>query len=406
MQTSKDFVTTLVMQPLRQVWPGLLLSFAKAAGVVFIPPLSMLSFILKKFAGRHHRKYIEKTRPVVARINEFELEYQKLTDEQLRAKTDELRGRVKQGETLDQILPEAFAVVKNGARRMVGRTVMVCEHELTWDMVHFDVQLIGGITLHEGRIAEMATGEGKTLVATLPLYLNSLPGKNAQLVTVNDYLARRDSEWMGHLYNFLGITVGCIQQSMPSQQRREMYARDITYGTASEFGFDYLRDNGMATRKENQVQRDHFYCIVDEIDSILVDEARTPLIISGPAPIEREQPFTRLKPGVEQLVAVQLRLINKLVKEASDLLEKPDATSEERQTAAMKMLQVKIGMPKNKQLLRLQENSEWRKLLDKTDVEMHSDFNKEELYKWKEEMHFVIDEKNHQADLTEVGRKP
>jgi preprotein translocase subunit SecA len=209
---------------------------------------------------------------------------------------------------------------------------------------------------------------------------------------------------MGHLYSFLGITVGCIQQQMHSEIRREMYNRGITYGTASEFGFDYLRDNGMATRKEDQVQRDHFYCIVDEIDSILVDEARTPLIISGPAPIEREQPFTRLKPGVAALVADQLRLINSFAKEASDLLEKPDASNDDKQTAAMKMLQVKLGMPKNKLLLRLMENPEWRKLLDKTDVEMHSDFNKDELYKFKEELFFTIDEKNHQADLSEKGR--
>ncbi|HTL68301.1 MAG TPA: preprotein translocase subunit SecA [Lacunisphaera sp.] len=364
----------------------------------------MFDYLLKKFSGRHHRKYVEKCRPVVARINEIEKGYQALTDEQLRAKTDEFKARLKQGETLDALLPEAFAAVKNAARRMVGRSVTVCEHELTWDMVHFDVQLIGGICLHEGRIAEMATGEGKTLVATLPLYLNALNGRNAQLVTVNDYLARRDSEWMGYLYGFLGLSVGCIQQSMHSEERREMYGRDITYGTASEFGFDYLRDNGMATRKEDQVQRDHWYCIVDEIDSILVDEARTPLIISGPAPIEREQPFQRLKPGVEQLVSAQLRLINHLIKDAADLLAKPGLTPEDRQAAAMKMLQVKLGMPKNKQLLRLMENPEWRKLLDKTDVEMHSDFNKDELYKWKEELFFVIDEKNHQADLTEPGR--
>ncbi len=364
----------------------------------------MLSFLFKKFSGRHHRKYVEKCRPIVARINEFELQYQQLTDEQLRAKTDEFRERIAKGEALDAVLPEAFAAVKNAARRLCGRQVIVCDHELTWDMVHFDVQLIGGITLHEGRIAEMATGEGKTLVATLPLYLNALTGKNAQLVTVNDYLARRDSEWMGHLYNFLGITVGCIQQQMHSEIRREMYNRGITYGTASEFGFDYLRDNGMATRKEDQVQRDHFFCIVDEIDSILVDEARTPLIISGPAPIEREQPFTRLKPGVASLVADQLRLINRFVKEATDILEKPNVTAEEKQSAAMKMLQVKLGMPKNKLLLRLQENPEWRKLLDKTDVEMHSDFNKDELYKFKEELYFTIDEKNHQADLSEKGR--
>ncbi|HET7535127.1 MAG TPA: preprotein translocase subunit SecA [Candidatus Didemnitutus sp.] len=365
----------------------------------------MLSFLFKKFAGRHHRKYVEKCRPIVARINEIEQSYQKLTDDELRAKTEEFRARLKQGETLDQILPEAFAAVKNGARRLCGRKVIVCDHELTWDMVHFDVQLIGGIAIHEGRIAEMATGEGKTLVSTLPLYLNALPGKNAQLVTVNDYLARRDSEWMGHLYSFLGLTVGCIQQQMPSDQRRDMYARDITYGTASEFGFDYLRDNGMATRKDDQVQRDHWYCIVDEIDSILVDEARTPLIISGPAPIEREQPFTRLKPPVEALVREQLRLVNRFVKEATDLLEKKDLTPDDRQAAALKMLQVKLGMPKNKQLLRLMENPEWRKLLDKTDVEMHSDFNKEEVYRLKEQLLFSIDEKNHQADLTEIGRK-
>ncbi len=365
----------------------------------------MLSFLLKKLAGRHHRKYVEKCRPVVARINEFEQSYQSLTDEQLRAKTDEFRARLQGGEKLDQVLPEAFAAVKNAARRLCGRTITVCDHELTWDMVHFDVQLIGGITLHEGRIAEMATGEGKTLVATLPLYLNALVGKNSQLVTVNDYLARRDSEWMGYIYQFLGLTVGCIQQQMPSDLRREMYTRDITYGTASEFGFDYLRDNGMAVSKEQQVQRDHWYCIVDEIDSILVDEARTPLIISGPAPIEREQPFTRLKPGVSSLVNDQLRLVNRFVKEATDLLEKKDATAEDRQSAALKMLQVKLGMPKNKQLLRLQENPEWRKLLDKTDVEMHSDFNKSELYHLKEELFFTIDEKNHQADLTEIGRR-
>ncbi len=365
----------------------------------------MFDFLFKKLAGRHHRKFVDKCRPVVARINEIEQSYQKLTDDQLRAKTDEFRARLKQGETLDQILPEAFAAVKNGARRLCGRKIIVCEHELTWDMVHFDVQLIGGMALHQGRIAEMATGEGKTLVATLPLYLNSLVGKNAQLVTVNDYLARRDSEWMGHLYQFLGLTVGCIQQQMPSDLRREMYTRDITYGTASEFGFDYLRDNGMATRKEDQVQRDYWYCIVDEIDSILIDEARTPLIISGPAPIEREQPFTRLRPPVASLVDAQLRLVNKFVKEATELLEKKDATADDRQSAALKMLQVKLGMPKNKQLLRLMENPEWRKLLDKTDVEMHSDFNKKELYRLKEELFYVIDEKNHQADLTDIGRK-
>src|SRR5471032_1914443 len=201
-------------------------------------------------------------------------------------------------------------------------------------MVHYDVQLIGGMALHDRKIAEMATGEGKTLVATLPLYLNALSGRNCHCVTVNDYLARRDSEWMGYLFRFLGLTVGCIQQQQPPDIRRAAYACDITYGTASEFGFDYLRDNGMATRKEDQVQRDHYYCIVDEIDSILVDEARTPLIISGPAPIEREQPFTKLRPPVDQLVNDQTRLCNKIVTEARELLEKKDLSNDDRQLAA------------------------------------------------------------------------
>ncbi|MBX7122319.1 MAG: preprotein translocase subunit SecA [Opitutaceae bacterium] len=365
----------------------------------------MLSFLLKGFSGRHYRKFLESARPLVARINEFERSYQSLSDDQLRAKTDEFRSRLKAGETLDQILPEAFATVKNAARRLVGQTVVVCEHELTWDMVHFDVQLIGGIALHQGKIAEMATGEGKTLVATLPLYLNALTQRNTQLVTVNDYLARRDSEWMGYLYRFLGLTVGCIQQQMPSAERHEMYGRDITYGTASEFGFDYLRDNGMATRKEDQVQRDHWYCIVDEIDSILVDEARTPLIISGPAPIEREQPFTRVKPSVERLVSEQLRLVNRLIGETEEMLAKPGISNEEKQAAARKMLQVKVGHPKNKKLLRLQETPEWRKLLDKVETELSSDLQKEELYRLKEELFFSIDERQHQADLSEKGRQ-
>ncbi|MFO1448184.1 MAG: preprotein translocase subunit SecA [Opitutaceae bacterium] len=365
----------------------------------------MLSFLLKRFSGRHYRKFLELARPIVTRINEHERSYQALTDDQLKAKTGEFRARVKAGETLDQILPEAFATVKNAARRMVGRKIIVCEHELTWDMVHFDVQLIGGIALHQGKISEMATGEGKTLVATLPLYLNALNSRNAQLVTVNDYLARRDSEWMGHLYSFLGLTVGCIQQQMPSDERRDMYGRDITYGTASEFGFDYLRDNGMATRKEDQVQRDHWYCIVDEIDSILVDEARTPLIISGPAPIEREQPFTRIKPPVERLVAEQLRLVNRFVADAEEILNRPNVSNDDKQAAARKMLQVKVGHPKNKKLLRLQENPEWRKLLDKVETELNSDLQKEELYRLKEELYYSIDERQHQADLSELGRK-
>jgi len=364
----------------------------------------MFDFLFKRFAGRHYKQFLESVKPIVVKINEFEKSYQSLSDDQLKAKTDEFRARLKAGESLDDILPEAFAVVKNGARRLVGTSTVVSDHEQSWDMVHFDVQLIGGIALHRGRIAEMATGEGKTLVATLPLYLNSLTGKNSQLVTVNDYLARRDSEWMGYLYNYLGLTVGCIQQQMQSAVRREMYGCDITYGTASEFGFDYLRDNGMATRKEDQVQRDHWFCIVDEIDSILVDEARTPLIISGPAPIEREQPFTRLKPTVDRLMAMQLKLCNRLVAEGKKVMEDENASADDRQDALRKLLQVKQGHPKNKILLRAMESPDARKALDKFETEMSSDMQKAEFYALKEDLFFSIDEKAHQADLSEMGR--
>ncbi|MFW5874406.1 MAG: preprotein translocase subunit SecA, partial [Verrucomicrobiota bacterium] len=262
----------------------------------------------------------------------------------------------------------------------------------------------GGIALHEKRIAEMATGEGKTLVSTCPLYLNALTGRNCQLVTVNDYLARRDSEWMGHLFRFLGLTVGCIQNSMAPATRREMYGCDITYGTASEFGFDYLRDNGMAGRKEDQVQRDHYFCIIDEVDSILIDEARTPLIISGPMQDDNPLPFKEIKPSVQSLVSQQQTYCNNLVGEAKKVMEDENAAPEARDEAVAKLYQVKLGMPKNKQLLRLVEVPAFRRALDKFDLEMSSDFNKERRYALKEELYYVIDEKQQQADLTEKGR--
>ncbi|EDY81482.1 preprotein translocase, SecA subunit [Verrucomicrobiia bacterium DG1235] len=361
----------------------------------------MLSSFFKKFAGRSNKKWLKSCEPTVALINEFESSYQSLSEEELKANTAKFRERVANGESLDDILPEAFATVKNAARRLVGSTAMVCGREQRWDMVHYDVQLVGGMALHQGRIAEMATGEGKTLVSTLPIYLNAMASRNVQLVTVNEYLALRDSEWMGHLFTYLGLTVGCIKNQMPPPLKREMYKCDVTYGTASEFGFDYLRDNGMAHSKQEQVQRDHFFVIIDEVDSILVDEARTPLIISGPAPIQREQPYTRLKTAIEGLVSTQNRFCNNLIAEVKKELESGDCDMWE---VGLKMLQVKLGMPKNKQLLRLLENGEYRKLLDKSDLEMHSDMNKEKFFALKEDLFFVIDEKQRQADLTENGR--
>lgn len=375
--------------------------FSSRSYLSFIQAL-MLSSIFKKFAGRSNKKWLKSCEPVVAKINEFEASYQLLSDEELKAHTGKFRERVAAGESLEDLLPEAFATVKNAARRLVGSSAMVCGREQQWDMVHYDVQLVGGLALHQGRIAEMATGEGKTLVSTLPIYLNALSGRNVQLVTVNEYLALRDSEWMGHLLKFLGLTVGCIKNQMPPPVKREMYNCDVTYGTASEFGFDYLRDNGMAHSKQEQVQRDYFFVIIDEVDSILVDEARTPLIISGPAPIQREQPYTNLKGTIESLVNAQNKFCNTLISEV-----KADLDKEERDTweLGLKMLQVKLGMPKNKLLLRLIENGEYRKLLDKMDLELHSDMNKEKLFALKEDLYFVIDEKQRQADLTEKGRE-
>ena len=364
----------------------------------------MFLSILKLFAGSHHRKFLRKCAPLVKRINAHEAEYQKLSDDQLRAKTDEFKHRHAKGESLDALLPEAFAVVKNAARRLCGTSSIVCDHELAWEMVHFDVQLVGGIALHQNKIAEMATGEGKTLVATLPLYLNALTGKNCQLVTVNDYLARRDSEWMGYLYRWLGLTVGCIQNQMPGDERKAAYGCDITYGTASEFGFDYLRDNGMALSPDEQVQREHYFCIVDEIDSILIDEARTPLIISGPAAEEREPAFPRLRQPVAGLVELQIRLVTRLINEAREELEKIGEDKEPSADSLDKLWLAAHGMPRNRIFLRLMENGRWRKLLEKHEGVLASEIEKDRRFHLKERLYFSISERNHEADLSQLGR--
>ena len=364
----------------------------------------MFLSILKLFAGSHHRRFLRKCAPLVKRINALEIEYQKLSDDALRAKTAEFKARHAQGESLDDLLPEAFAVVKNAARRLCGTKAVVCDHELAWEMVHFDVQLIGGIALHQNKIAEMATGEGKTLVATLPLYLNALTGRNCQLVTVNDYLARRDSEWMGHLYRWLGLTVGCIQNQMSSEDRKAAYGCDITYGTASEYGFDYLRDNGMALSPDEQVQRDHYFCIVDEIDSILVDEARTPLIISGPVAEEREPAFPRLRQPVSSLVELQIRLVTRLMNEVRDELEKLGEDKEPSADALDKLWLAAHGMPRNRVFLRLMENGKWRKFLEKHEGVLASEIEKDRRFHLKERLYFSVSERQHESDLTQLGR--
>ncbi len=370
-------------------------------------PAFMIKWMLKKMFGSRNARIIKSMWPLVHEINRIEEELQQLDDSRVKAKTEEFKARLREGATLDDLMCEAFAVVKNTCRRLLGQTIEVTGSPMTWDMVPFDVQLIGAIALHRGNIAEMATGEGKTLVATMPLYLNALSGRNCQLVTVNDYLARRDSEWMGAVYRFLGLTVGCIQNSMSPQQRREQYACDITYGTNSEFGFDYLRDMGMAMSREQLVQRDYFYTIIDEIDSILIDEARTPLIISGPSAVSTHR-YDKLKPVVGDLFRHQSLLCNRLLQEAkatveSEQSEQPPSEEQVRE-AYIKLCQVRMGMPKHKQLLRLLESPEIRKKVEKTELEINSDQNRGFLQRVREELYFTIDERGGEADLTEKGR--
>lgn len=262
----------------------------------------MLQKIFHKLFGDPNERELKRLWPMVAQINAIEKKYQAtLKDEYFPAKTMELRERFQKGETLDDLLPEAFALVKNACRRLIGKKWLVRGHEITWDMIPFDVQLLGGMVLHHGKISEMKTGEGKTLVATLPLYLNALEGRGVFLVTVNDYLAQRDSEWMGGLYKFLGMSVGVIIHGQSHEEKRAAYTSDIAYGTNNEFGFDYLRDN-MATDVVHMVQRALHYAIVDEVDSILIDEARTPLIISSPAEesTEKYYKYSRLIPQLQE----------------------------------------------------------------------------------------------------------
>ena len=356
--------------------------------------------ILKKIFGTKNARDLKRIKPIVAEINRIEAEYQakNLADGDFPRMTAEFKRRVAEGETLDHILPEAFALVKNACRHLVGTTEEVCGHVLTWDMVPFDCQLVGGIVLHQGKIAEMQTGEGKTLVATLPLYLNALAGKNVQLVTVNDYLALRDATWMGHLYKYLGLTVGCIQNSMDPEERRAQYACDITYGTNSEFGFDYLRDNGMAQQPSQVVQSGHNFAIVDEVDSILIDEARTPLIISGPATISTAHVYVELNPLVSSIVRVQTAMCNDLMQTAKKAIDAGDVN-----TFKEKIYQVYHSMPRHKQFRHMLENAELRKHHEDVEMQMLSEMRRDRARELKDELYFTIDERTREVSLTDKG---
>ena len=380
----------------------------------------MFGYILKKIIGSKNDREIRRLRPMIAKINEIETGYQALSEDALRQKTADWMAKLKAVQDkeelraeLEKLLPEAFAAVKNACRRLVGRDVIVRNHPLRWDMVPFDVQLIGGWALHTGRIAEMATGEGKTLVATMPAYLNALTGRGVHIVTVNDYLAARDSEWMGAIYKLLGLKVGCILHDQSPDVRREQYYCDITYGTNAEFGFDYLRDNGMAIRKEDQVQRGHYFAIVDEVDSILVDEARTPLIISGPAVVNTDNGlYMQFRPVVENLVHAQSKLCQRYLNEAIELIKKLNPTDgsnpqngpELEREVGMLLHRVKLGEPRSAALHKVLEEPRYQSLMNAAELELHADQSKRLLYEQKEQLFFAIDEKGHESDLTEKGR--
>jgi len=401
--------------------------------------------LVTKVIGTRFSRELRRLQPVVDAIHRHEEALRGLSDAEIQAQTGRFRARIQErigavraevdrlkaakhacadpeerddldrellererelakatAELLDELLPEAFATVREACRRLQGSTVTVTGHELTWDMVPYDVQLIGGIVLHKGKIAEMATGEGKTLVATLPLYLNALPGAGCHLVTVNNYLARRDSQWMGHLYTWLGLTVGCIDDTEPgSAERRAAYACDITYGTNNEFGFDYLRDN-MVFSVDQRVQRPHVYAIIDEVDSILIDEARTPLIISGPVTSESDTKYAEFNRQVQGLVRRQVEVVNDLVAEAEQLWGKGEAYP-----SAVKAYQAQLGMPKQKRLLKLLNEQGVKKEVQRVELDHIADrklpASQQKLRDLEEVLYFVLDEKGHAVHLTDQG---
>jgi preprotein translocase subunit SecA len=345
----------------------------------------MFGKVIKGIFGSSNERELRKMAPLVEEINQLEPEFKALSDDRLKAKTGEFRERLSKGESLDELLPETFAAVREASVRVLG-------------MRHFDVQLIGGIVLHRGKIAEMKTGEGKTLAATLPLYLNALVGKGAHLVTVNDYLAQRDAEWMGGIYNFLGLTVGVIVHGMDDSERKRSYGCDITYGTNNEFGFDYLRDN-MKFDIQDFVQRGYTYAIVDEVDSILIDEARTPLIISGPVEHSGNEAYMEVKPLVINLKKKQSSVVRSLLKEVRSGLERGDADDKVIET----LVQIKRGDPKNPVFLDvLAQNQALKKQIDRTEHMLSAQKLLPELDKI---LYCTIDERSNAVELTEKGIK-
>lgn len=360
----------------------------------------MFSF-LKKLFGTAQERTVNRYFKIVKEVNQWEEKFQSLSDDELRAKTEAFRSRLAGGTPLDALLPEAYGVVKNVCRRLIGTQVHVSGYDQQWDMIPYDVQIVGAIAMHYGAIAEMQTGEGKTLTAVMALYLNALTGKPVHLVTVNDYLAKRDCEWVGSILRWLGLTTGILTNDTPPHQRRALYASDVVYGTASEFGFDYLRDNSMATSADEQVQRGFYYAIIDEADSILIDEARTPLIISGPAAQSRQM-YDTLKQGAAELVQRQRDLCNRLASEAKRTLE-ATPSKEARREALRTLWLVGKGMPHHNVLKKLKENPDIRAGIDEWDLYYYSDQNKEEKQETLGTLFITVEERSNEFELTDKG---
>ena len=356
----------------------------------------MLNKWLVKFFGTKHQRDFKRKQDEIDVIRDLSDDFKTLSESELQKKTLDFKARIADGEGLEEILPEAFATVVTACRQLLGTKYIVCDIPVTWNMALYDVQIFGAMELFKGGISEMATGEGKTLVATLPLYTHALLGRGAHLVTVNDYLARRDAEWMGLVYNYLGLECGSILSNMEPPQRRKAYNADITYGTNNEFGFDFLRDN-MAIRAEDKVQRDFYYAIVDEVDSVLVDEARTPLIISGPVSGgDSTRKYAEVKSKIERVVRKQRELVNRRVTEAEKLLE-----DDNEYEAGVKLLQVQRALPKNRRLLEILKEQGIKRLVNKVESDFMRDKN---LHMLDEELFYTIDEKGHTINISDMGR--
>ncbi|MGF1671194.1 MAG: DEAD/DEAH box helicase, partial [Balneolaceae bacterium] len=406
--------------------------------------LDQISNILTKIFGTKSDKDIKKLWPVVEEIKSFEEEVKKLSDDELKGKTESYRKMLKEAtaeieekiseikskmdvnddsvtleerrelsdtlqeleqewldtveEVLGDILPEAYAVLKDTCRRFVGKSWKVAGSETKWEMIPYDVQLVGAVAMHRSSIAEMKTGEGKTLAAIFPAYLNALPGRGVHIVTVNNYLAKRDAEWNEPIFNFHGMTVDCVDRYEPnSDKRKEAYKADITYGTNNEFGFDYLRDN-MVIGEEQLVQRHYHYAIIDEVDSILIDEARTPLIISGPVPQgSQSQKYEEMKPRVENLVNAQKKLVANLVNEAEKLLEEGN-----EKDAGLALFRAERGFPKNRKFRKMMQEPGLQKLVRSTESFYLQD-NAKNMPVVDEYLYYAVDMKLKSIEMTEKG---